>query len=657
MTFSLVIDAQSTSYAVTWFPREIQVRKDVDFDGSAPWSPRGSNEGAGGTLLEVVALPSETVLQEVQDRVLRLLGSDGRVALFVANNVPLDDLIGTMELAQRADQIKLHGINGLRNLAFLPQTSVVKTLWLDRCNEARSCKLSGQWQVDLSDLGRLPQLRAIYAYGELSLRCETPLPHIQTLRLDSLGRRNSEGEAQTDDADLSFLQCFEGLRVLQLTDTTAHALATVAARTSLEELDLSVDGVDGLEAIRPLSALRKLRWTRHDAGPHALDLSPLADCTALQVVEIRAHRLASVASWGGLEQLQTLTLVADETDALPALDAMTSLETLALQGEAWTTLPTLPRENRLVAISLFRSSVSNLSPLCGCAHLADLDLRSMVVPDLTPAAGLTSLRTLDCQNAKLSPVALQPLIQHPNVVLTYGSETKRWQPQQLLEYLQGHFKLPKLKEATRTCQVIKSKRPRKGAAESTSHWGGRAVLAPGEQWPTCQVCGQAMPLFLQLDLEQSVSGPPQGLLQFFYCRGCGEDSPSAYDPRMMRIRVLDPTHKGHAEPPVGLELVATKEIVGLTEKKDKPTAVDFETIYESICKSSPRPVRGDKLGGWPDWLDGPAWPVCSDCERPMELVVQINSDKGLAHMWGDCGQAFIFGCAEHPSRFGFLEQG
>lgn len=661
MTFRLVVEAQHTVYAVTWFPKEIQVHKDVDFDGSAPWSPSGSNDGAGGALLEVVALPSDRILQEVLDRALGLQGADGRVALFVAMNVSLDDLIATAALAQRADQIKLHAIEGLRDLAFLPPTSAVNTLSLDRCNEIRAWNLSGQWPMDLSDLARLPQLRAIYAHAELSLRCDTPLPQVRTLRLDSLGQRNSDGEPQSDDADLSFLQCFEGLRVLQLTCTTAHSLAMVAARVTLEELDLSLEGADGLEAIRSLVALQKLRWTRHDADSPALDLSPLVDCTALKVVEIRAPRLAGVAgvaSWGRLEQLQKLTLIADDADTLPTLDTLTSLETLALQGNAWTALPTLPLHSRLVALSLFRSSVSDLSPLSGCAYLADLDLRSMVVPNLAPLSDLVNLRTVDCLNAKLSPDALQPLIQHEEVAITYGSATKRWQPHKLLAYLHGHFKLPKLKDATRTCQVIKSKRRRKGAAESTSHWGGRALLASGEQWPGCQVCAKAMPLFLQMDLEQSVSGPAQGLLQFFYCRDCGEDSPRAYDPRVMLIRVLDAAHElTYAEPPRGTELVTTKDFVGLTKKKDKPTAVDFETLYESVCTSSPRPVRGDKLGGWPDWLDDPDWPVCPGCERTMELVVQINSDKGLGHTWGDCGQAFIFGCATHPSRFGFVEQG
>src|SRR5215217_4966791 len=59
---------------------------------------------------------------------------------------------------------------------------------------------------------------------------------------------------------------------------------------------------------------------------------------------------------------------------------------------------------------------------------------------------------------------------------------------------------------------------------TASKFGGTPWLAADEKWPTCQECQAAMPIFLQLDLDQLpalLAGQQgSGLLQLFYCVQC-----------------------------------------------------------------------------------------------------------------------------------------
>ena len=40
----------------------------------------------------------------------------------------------------------------------------------------------------------------------------------------------------------------------------------------------------------------------------------------------------------------------------------------------------------------------------------------------------------------------------------------------------------------------------------------------------------------------------------------------------------------------------------------------------------------------------------------MQHLLQLESNAGLAHQWGDLGRAHVFLCADHPARVGFVWQ-
>ena len=80
------------------------------------------------------------------------------------------------------------------------------------------------------------------------------------------------------------------------------------------------------------------------------------------------------------------------------------------------------------------------------------------------------------------------------------------------------------------------------------------------------------------------------------------------------------------------------------------SGLDIElNVAETISEAN----TGDKLGGWPAWVQGPEYPACPECERQMELLFQLDSNDNLDYMFGDVGCAHITQCREHPRVLAF----
>ena len=66
---------------------------------------------------------------------------------------------------------------------------------------------------------------------------------------------------------------------------------------------------------------------------------------------------------------------------------------------------------------------------------------------------------------------------------------------------------------------------------------------------------------------------------------------------------------------------------------------------------------GDKLLGWPKWSQGGEVPVCPDCGKPMEMLLQINNDghvgggpAGGSHfgqLFAGDGNGHVWRCPDH----------
>lgn len=202
-------------------------------------------------------------------------------------------------------------------------------------------------------------------------------------------------------------------------------------------------------------------------------------------------------------------------------------------------------------------------------------------------------------------------------------------------------------------------------------FSGQPWLADGESYPCCTNCGKPMQLFLQLNLD-TLPEPIQGqygtgLLQLFYCTSetplCEVDC-EAFFPFAQSVlaRLVQPTDQPHPVSPVTLsDPFPAKTIVGWEEMVDYPNPEEGTELgielndeeWEQVTTEESVPRSGDKLAGYPLWIQGMEYPACPDCGQPMRLVFQLDSEDHLPYMFGDVGCGHITQCPEHHHQLAF----
>lgn len=205
---------------------------------------------------------------------------------------------------------------------------------------------------------------------------------------------------------------------------------------------------------------------------------------------------------------------------------------------------------------------------------------------------------------------------------------------------------------------------------SASKFSGIPWLAADEDWPVCGNCKKPMQLFLQLnkkDLPAEARDSFLGgdILQMFYCVNSCEDIPCegasifANDSVLVRTVNLRGPSRMIAESPVE-GAFPCKLIAGWDESVDYPgydeiryTEVRLDNKQEDCLLDAGFPLMGEKLLGWPGWVQGPEYPECPDCGKKMSYVFQIDSGDNIPYMFGDCGCGHITQCREHPERLAF----
>jgi uncharacterized protein YwqG len=215
-------------------------------------------------------------------------------------------------------------------------------------------------------------------------------------------------------------------------------------------------------------------------------------------------------------------------------------------------------------------------------------------------------------------------------------------------------------------------------------FGGTPFLAAGETWPACGDCDAAMPFFMQLDLGIL---PPElngqygtGLLQLFYCTEC-DDGWQPFSQASL-VRVVQPSDAAGDVPPPDAEQFPPRVITGWTPFRDMPSVteqhslgidytfhppsylrgrievphlgivaddIDMEELQESFGSAE----GGDKLAGWPAWVQGVEYPDCPLCSQQMRLVFQLDSENNIPYMFGDVGTGHITQCPTHKHIVAF----
>lgn len=207
------------------------------------------------------------------------------------------------------------------------------------------------------------------------------------------------------------------------------------------------------------------------------------------------------------------------------------------------------------------------------------------------------------------------------------------------------------------------------APGAVSKFSGSPYLLPGEEWPACGNCGQPMQLFVQLagdDLPPEAHSrvAPGEVLQLFYCTSedphC-EDDCDAWAPwsNSTVARIVPAAWDAPAGPPLPEGLFPPLRITGWTVMDDYPGFDDLEDMGVRLSDADADtlgdefPRIGDKLLGWPAWVQGMEYPSCRVCGTRMELLFQLDSEDNLPYMFGDSGAGHVTQCPEHRTELAF----
>jgi ankyrin repeat protein len=195
-----------------------------------------------------------------------------------------------------------------------------------------------------------------------------------------------------------------------------------------------------------------------------------------------------------------------------------------------------------------------------------------------------------------------------------------------------------------------------------SRFGGLPWLRAGETWPACGDCDAMLTFFVQVDLGRVPAAAREdfgpGLLQLFHCIACDPMRPLAPD---NGVRIIDPVGGAAVEDaPAGVQVFPQRPITGWAgTPEDYPHGEGNESALlpeeRAVVFSLNR--QGDKLGGWPNWVQDPAYPRCPHGDHRLDrMVLQIDSHRGVPYMWGDNGVGFVLQCPHHRDQVAFTWQ-
>ena len=204
---------------------------------------------------------------------------------------------------------------------------------------------------------------------------------------------------------------------------------------------------------------------------------------------------------------------------------------------------------------------------------------------------------------------------------------------------------------------------------TASKFGGTPWLAPDEDWPKCEACGYPLQFFMQLNLDDLPVSYGSGLLQFFYCTAAEGDTIceveregwKPFSPGSL-VRIVQPVDPSHTVVIPRFDWpFPPRLITGWTALDDYPDSEEGEFSHGIVLSTDEWdeliaeefPQLGDKLGGWPSWIQGVEYPNCPDCGETMRLVFQVDSEDHVPYSWGDRGRGHITQCARHPHRLAF----
>lgn len=119
-----------------------------------------------------------------------------------------------------------------------------------------------------------------------------------------------------------------------------------------------------------------------------------------------------------------------------------------------------------------------------------------------------------------------------------------------------------------------------------------------------------------------------------------------------------------AAPPVPAGMFPPRRITGWARVDDYPDAEELESMGATLevptweaYDGQDLPRGGDKLLGWPAWVQGVDYASCPRCGTRMEQLVQLTSEGNLPWRIGDMGTCHVLQCPAHHDALSFTWAG
>ncbi|MBO6516576.1 MAG: DUF1963 domain-containing protein [Bacteroidia bacterium] len=202
-----------------------------------------------------------------------------------------------------------------------------------------------------------------------------------------------------------------------------------------------------------------------------------------------------------------------------------------------------------------------------------------------------------------------------------------------------------------------------------SKFGGYPYLRNKEDWPVCPNCSNHMQLFLQLNQEYLPVNKGKGLVQLFYCTNeephCEVDL-EAYLPfsKGAVCRIVIPEGDSAIVEPRMQEVFDENKVVAWKTEDDYPMYDEYDDLgieleFEDEVlelldqREKCQTVDGDKLLGWPYWVQGPEYPDDRYSSNRMNVLFQLDSEINLPYMFGDSGIGHLSQSVDDKNQLAF----
>lgn len=199
--------------------------------------------------------------------------------------------------------------------------------------------------------------------------------------------------------------------------------------------------------------------------------------------------------------------------------------------------------------------------------------------------------------------------------------------------------------------------------------GGYPYLRNVNDWPVCPNCKRNMQLFLQLDVEEIPNRKDFGLIQLFYCTSesphCESDL-EAFFPfsKGVNCRKIQVGGASAQVKPIIDEVFPEKVITGWSRKDDYPHYEEYDQLGISFDidddisdlmfeRDMGVPLSGDKMLGWPHWVQSVEYPNDRKTSKQMKLLFQLDSEDNLPYMFGDSGIGHLTESPDNENELGF----